>query len=135
MPNIAVPAELRDLLDAKVASLTTLSADGSPHATLVWFGYNRDLDRFQLSVSADRVKAQNLIARPRVSLLIFDPADQFRYIDVRGNASAIPDERLAWADAYITPKYDVDVRAFPGADTRLVVTIEPVTIYAHDGAG
>lgn len=80
MPSTTIPRGLEDLLDAKVASLTTLGRGGDPQATLVWFAYNRELARFQLSLSDDRVKARNLIARPRVSLLIFDPADQFRYL-------------------------------------------------------
>ena len=79
MPSTTIPQGLEDLLNAKVASLTTLGRDGAPQATLVWFAYNRDLSRFQLSLSDDRLKARNLLARPKVSLLIFDPADQFRY--------------------------------------------------------
>jgi hypothetical protein len=62
--------------------------------------------------SYDRLKARNLLARPKVSLLIFDPADQFRYLDVRGAARAEPDDGFAWADAFTTPKYGADVRDF-----------------------
>jgi PPOX class probable F420-dependent enzyme len=134
MPSTTIPRGLEDLLDAKVASLTTLGRSGDPQATLVWFAYNRELARFQLSLSDDRVKVRNLIARPKVSLLIFDPADQFRYLDVRGTARTEPDEGFAWADAFITPKYGADVRNFPGAN-RLVVTIEPQNIFSQNGAG
>jgi PPOX class probable F420-dependent enzyme len=134
MPSTTIPQGLEDLLDAKVASLTTLGRDGAPQATLVWFAYNRDLSRFQLSVTDDRLKARNLLARPKVSLLIFDPADPFRYLDVRGTARTEPDEGFAWADAFITPKYDADVRNFPGAN-RLVITIEPDNIFAQNGVG
>ena len=133
MPSTTIPQGLEDLLDAKVASLTTLGRDGDPQATLVWFAYNRDLARFQLSLSDDRLKARNLLARPRVSLLIFDPVDQFRYLDVRGTARAEPDDGFAWADAFITPKYGADVRDFPGAN-RLVITIEPDNIFSQNGA-
>ncbi len=134
MSDKAVPAGLEDLLDAKVASFTTVGRDGGPQATLVWFAYNRELDRFQLSLSDDRLKVRNLVERPKVSLLIFDPADQFRYLDVRGTAHTEPDEGFAWADAFITPKYGADVRNFPGAN-RLVVTIEPENIFSQNGAG
>jgi PPOX class probable F420-dependent enzyme len=134
MPSTTIPQGLEDLLDAKVASLTTLGRDGAPQATLVWFAYNRDLSRFQLSLGGDRQKARNLIARPQVSLLIFDPADQFRYLDVRGTAGTEPDDEFAWADAFITPKYGADVRDFPGGK-RLVITIEPDNIYGQNGVG
>jgi PPOX class probable F420-dependent enzyme len=134
MSGTTIPHGLEDLLDAKVASLTTIGRDGDPQATLVWFAYNRDSDRFQLSLSDDRLKVRNLMARPRVSLLIFDPADQFRYMDVRGTARTEPDDELTWADAFITPKYGVDVRNFPGAN-RVVVTIDPENIFGQNGAG
>jgi PPOX class probable F420-dependent enzyme len=134
MPDTTIPQGLEDLLDAKVASLTTIGRDGDPQATLVWFAYNRDLDRFQLSLSDDRLKTKNLMARPRVSLMIFDPTDQFRYLDVRGTARTEPDEEFAWADAFIAPKYNADVRHFPGAN-RLVVTIEPENIFSQNGVG
>jgi PPOX class probable F420-dependent enzyme len=134
MPSTTIPQGLEDLLDAKVASLTTLGRDGGPQSTLVWFAYNRELSRFQLSLSDDRLKTRNLVARPKVSLLIFDPADQFRYIDVRGTARTEPDEEFAWADAFIAPKYGADVRNFPGAN-RLVITIEPDSIFSQNGQG
>jgi PPOX class probable F420-dependent enzyme len=134
MPDTTIPQGLEDLLDAKVASLTTIGREGDPQATLVWFAYNHDLGRFQLSLSDDRLKTKNLMARPRVSLMIFDPADQFRYLDVRGTARTEPDEELAWADAFITPKYNADVRNFPGAN-RLVVTIEHENIFSQNGVG
>ena len=134
MPNTTIPEGLEDLLDAKVASLTTLGRDGGPQATLVWFAYNRELSRFQISLSDDRVKTRNLVARPKVSLLVFDPADQFRYLDVRGTARSEPDEGFAWADAFITPKYGADVRNFAGSN-RLVVTIDPDNVFSQNGVG
>ncbi|MGO9956819.1 MAG: hypothetical protein ACLP50_12665 [Solirubrobacteraceae bacterium] len=54
MPGTTIPRGLEDLLDAKVASFTTLGWGGDPQATLVWFAYNRGLARFQLSLSDDR---------------------------------------------------------------------------------
>jgi PPOX class probable F420-dependent enzyme len=134
MPSTTIPQGLEDLLEAKVASFTTLGRNGDPQATLVWFAYNRDLSRFQLSLGDDRLKTRNLLARPRVSLLVFDPNDQFRYLDVRGAARTEPDEGFAWADAFITPKYGADVRDFPGAN-RLVTTIEPHNIFSQNGPG
>lgn len=134
MPSTTIPQGLEDLLDAKVASLTTLGPDGAPQATLVWFAYNRELSRFQISLSDDRLKVRNLLARPKVSLMIFDPADQFRYLDVRGTASTEPDDGFGWADEFITPKYGADVRDFPGAN-RLVITIEPDNIFGQNGVG
>ncbi len=130
MPT-TIPASHQDLLTAPIASLATLGRDGGPQATLVWFAFDPSDGHFKLSLSDDRLKTKNLLKRPQVSLLIPDPANPMRFLDVRGTATAEVDTENAWAVAHINPKYDADVRTFdtPGT-TRLVVTIEPVNIYA-----
>ncbi len=127
------PDSHRDLLTAPLASLTTLGKDGGPQASLVWFAYDDSDEKFKVSLNADRVKTKNLLKRPQVSLLILDPNSPMRYLDVRGTASTEDDSDYAWADAHIKPKYDADVRSRdrPGS-TRLVVTIEPASVYAVD---
>ncbi|MBO0768980.1 MAG: TIGR03618 family F420-dependent PPOX class oxidoreductase [Solirubrobacterales bacterium] len=131
MPNTTIPDSFRDLLDAPVASLTTIGKDGGPQATLLWFVHDPKDDKVKLSLNTDRVKTKNLLARPQVSLLILDPASQFRFIDIRGTASTRVDTNYAFADAYVKPKYNADVRVHDGPQsTRLVVTIEPKSVYA-----
>ena len=129
MPSTTVPDTHRDLTRAPIASLTTLDRHGAPAATLVWFAYDETDERFKLSLATDRAKTKNLLARPQVSLMIPDPGNPMRFIDVRGGARTEPDPDMAWAIAHVNPKYDADVRHFPG-DERLVVTIEPTQIYA-----
>ncbi len=132
MPT-TVPDSHQDLLTAPVASLTTLGSDGGPQASLVWFVFDESDHTFKLSLSAERAKTKHLLRRPQVSLLILDPNSPMRYMDVRGTASSADDSDYAWADAHISPKYGADVRSrdTPGT-TRLVVTIEPTSIYAVD---
>lgn len=135
MPT-TIPDSHQDLLTAPVASLTTLGADGGPQATLVWFVYDTSDGKFKVSSSTERLKTKNLLKRPQVSLLILDPDSPMRFLDVRGTTTTQVDEDYAWATAHVNPKYDADVSSFdaPGT-TRLVVSIEPVNIYAVDQRG
>ena len=135
MPT-TIPDSHRDLLSAPVASLTTIGSDGGPQASLIWFVYDPTEDRFKLSLSTNRLKTKNLLKRPQVSLLILDPNNPMRYMDVRGSVQTEVDTDYAWAVAHVNTKYAADVREFdPPGSTRLIVTIEPTNIYAVDMTG
>ena len=74
-----------DLLTRKVAfaNLATIMPDGSPQVTPLWFEYK---DGAILSNTAvGRRKARNLDTNPRVALAISDPANPYRYIQIRGH--------------------------------------------------
>ena len=87
----AIPDDLRDLLDAPiVAALATLLADGQPQVTPVWCSY--DGTHVIVNATADRQKHRNMAARPRVTLMVVDPEDQFRYLEIRGVVDEITPE-------------------------------------------
>lgn len=117
-----------DLLDAPVAQLATVGHDGYPQVTSTWFIF--DEDQIKLSLNATRVKTKNLKRDPKVSLLIPDPQNPYRYLSIRANAvvSADPDHALA---AKVNAKYNANVQDndSPG-DERITVTLEPVGVYA-----
>lgn len=127
------PESHHDLLDAPLASLATIGGDGIPQSTLVWFLH--DGGELKISLTTSRLKTKNLIARPRASLLILDPASPQRYLEVRGTVTIEPDNDYEFADK-IGAKYGADVRSFdgPGAH-RIVVTIEPTKVYPVDMRG
>jgi len=124
------PDSHKDLLDAPVASLTTISADGFPQSTLVWFLH--DDGELKISLNGARLKTKNLIKRPQVSLLILDFSNPQRYLDVRGTAVVSADEGGELAKK-VGAKYNADLstRDRPG-EQRLAVTIEPNGVYAVD---
>ena len=43
-------------------------------------------------MTAERQKAKNMAARPRVSVMVFDPQNQFRWLEVRGLVEEITAE-------------------------------------------
>lgn len=82
-----MPATLdqyRDLLTQKkpVAALATTMPDGSPQVTPVWFDY--DGKRLRVNTAKGRVKARNMQEGSRVALMIVDPENPYRYVQVRG---------------------------------------------------
>jgi PPOX class probable F420-dependent enzyme len=124
------PQSHSDLLQGEFATLATLSRDGSPQLSEVWFVF--DGGELKISLNDSRRKTKNLRARPQCSLFLLDVKNPYRYMDVRGRARIEPDDGYAFADL-VGAKYSSDLRAHdqPG-DKRVVVTIEPRSIYAVD---
>jgi PPOX class probable F420-dependent enzyme len=128
---IVFPETHRDLLDARVASLATIRADGFPQLTEVWFLH--DAGELKLSLNTSRLKTRNLRARPRCSLMLLDLANPDRYLEVRGRARIDPDDDYVFA-AKLAAKYgglDLHELDAPG-ESRVAVTIDPVNVYAVD---
>ncbi len=95
----AIPESHRDLLeDAKRAFLylATLMRDGSPQVTPIWF--NTDGTHILINTAEGRIKDRNMRARPHVALCIADPANPYRYVQIRGK---VVDFTTAGADAHI----------------------------------
>lgn len=122
------PDSHSDLLDAQVATLATIGADGFPQQTEIWFLH--DDGELKLSLNTTRVKTRNLQKHPQCSLLLLDLANPYRYLVVRGNARIEPDDDYSFAEK-VGAKYDADLRDNdqPG-ETRVVVTIDPTNVYA-----
>ena len=80
-----IPERLLDLLsDEKkaFASLALTLADGSPQVTPIWFGW--DGTHLILNTARGRVKDRVMKRGGKVALLIVDPADPYRYVQIRG---------------------------------------------------
>jgi PPOX class probable F420-dependent enzyme len=78
-----IPESHRDLLDGPIiAALATLMPDGQPQVTPVWCSY--DGTHIIVNATAERQKAKNMTERPRVTIMVFDPRNQFRWLEVRG---------------------------------------------------
>ena len=116
-----IPESHRDLLEAKVATLATLGADGYPQLSEVWFLAEGGTVR--LSLNSSRQKVKNLIRHPRCTLFILDVKNTFRYLELRADALIEPDGEYLFADR-VGAKYDADLRVHdqPG-QTRVAVTL------------
>jgi PPOX class probable F420-dependent enzyme len=67
-----------------VGTVTTLRQDGSPHSTIVWVDVDEDGASF--NTAAGRAKPRHLERDPRLSLLVVDPEDTYKWVAVSGTA-------------------------------------------------
>jgi PPOX class probable F420-dependent enzyme len=83
--DVAVPDSHLDLLDRPIVGvLTTMLPDGQPQSSLVWVDHDGTCAR--VNTTLERRKGRDLVANPLVSLLIVDPEDTSRFVQVRGEA-------------------------------------------------
>jgi PPOX class probable F420-dependent enzyme len=84
----AIPDQYADLFTRRVvASLVTLMPDGSPQVTPVWI--DRDGDHVLFNSSPGRRKDRNIRRDSRVALLLLDPDNPYRYLEIRGRVVEI----------------------------------------------
>jgi PPOX class probable F420-dependent enzyme len=101
--DVAIPASHLDLLTRPVVGvLTTMLPDGQPQSSLVWVDHDGSCAR--VNTTLERRKGRDLLANPRVSLLVVDPDDTSRFIQVRGEAELVTDGAAAHLDA-LTRRY------------------------------
>jgi PPOX class probable F420-dependent enzyme len=101
--TVAVPASHLDLLTRPICGvLTTMGSDGQPQSSLVWVDWDGACAR--VNTSLERQKGRNLLANPKVSLLVVDPDNTGRFIQLRGDAELVTDGALEDLDA-VTRRY------------------------------
>jgi PPOX class probable F420-dependent enzyme len=108
--------------------------DGTPQSSIVWV--DSDGQSVLINTTLERQKGRNMQANPKVAVLVIDPGDVSRWIEVRGEVRAMTaDGAEAHADK-LTQRY-TGKRRFYGdiypadqkaKETRVVVIIEPVKI-------
>jgi PPOX class probable F420-dependent enzyme len=79
------PEKYLDLLKDETKAflfLATAMPDGSPQVTPIWF--NTDSEHILINSVKGRTKDRNMRARPQVAMVIQDPHDPYRYLQIRG---------------------------------------------------
>src|SRR5919109_4444227 len=67
-----------------VGVITELRPDGSPHSTVVWVDVEDG--KVSFNTARGRAKPKHLERDPRVSLLVADPNNDYRWVAVTGRA-------------------------------------------------
>ena len=100
---LSIPATHLDLLIRPICGvLTTVDADGQPQSSLVWVDTDGVCAR--VNTTLQRQKGRNLRANPKTSLLVVDPDNTARYIQIRGDAELVTDDAYGHLDA-LTREY------------------------------
>ena len=109
--TVPIPASHLDLLTRPICGvLTTIGADGQPRSSLVWVDDDGACAR--VNTTLERQKGRNMRANPKVSLVVVDPDDTTRFIQIRGDAELVTDGAIEHLDA-LTRAY-TDHPAFYG---------------------
>ncbi len=86
-----IPEKYLDLFEKQAfGNLGTLMKDGSPQVTPVWVDYDGKHVRF--NSAKGRVKDKNVRRDPRVSISLQDPANPYRYLEIRGRVVEITEK-------------------------------------------
>lgn len=95
---VVIPTSHRDLLDRPICGvLTTLGPSGQPESSLVWADADGDCAR--VNTTLERRKGRNLVRDPRLSLLVVDPDNTGRFIQIRGAAELVTEGAVEHLDA------------------------------------
>ena len=123
-------AERAFLENPFVGVVTTVSRDGSPQSTVVWVDV--DDDGVSINTAHGRVKPRNLARDPRLSLVVVDPGDPYRWLKVTGAGTLVDDGADAQIDR-LSKKYtgrEVYTSRQPG-ERRVTVRISPERILSR----
>lgn len=130
-----IPESHRDLLDDPIiVAFGTIMPDGHPQITPVWCSY--DGTRIIVNATANRQKHLNILARPNVTIMAYDPKNQFRYIEVRGIVEEITAEgggesmnQLSLLYTGKPKRYGIEAPP-QDVDERLLYKIKPIHVNA-----
>lgn len=113
------------------AIFTTVAPDGSPENTIVWC--STDGDNVFVNTAEGRRKETNIRQNKNVALTVLDPANAYRWIDVRGVVDEVsPDEGYENINAHAKLYAGVDSyyggvapAEMEGTENRVIISIKP----------
>lgn len=132
-----IPSSHKDLLEkTTVATLTTVSDEGQPQSTVLWKKF--DGETVQFSTLASRKKTQNLKENAKVSVMVIDPENPYRYIELRGKANISRDGAFEFVDE-LAKMYTGNDSFYGGVapaenkatDDRIIIKVTPEHVVTY----
>jgi PPOX class probable F420-dependent enzyme len=116
----------RRIIDApNFASVATLLPDGSPHVSTIWI--DRDGDDVVFNTAEGRVKTGNVRRDGRVAISVFDLAEPYEQVVIRGTVVDVTTEGADEHIDFLAKKY-VGADSYPWRDPgeqRVIVRVRP----------
>ena len=130
-----LPAEARPLFQAPVfVVLTTINPDSAPQSSVVWAKLDGDkVGTVLMSTIRGRRKCRNMERDPRITLLAYDPADPYFYVELRGTVTLTEEGGDALIDE-LSRAYEGKPWVVRPAETRVVVRFTPTRVITHVSA-
>jgi PPOX class probable F420-dependent enzyme len=125
-----LPDAVRDLFDGtNFATIASINPDGAPQASVVWV--RTDGDDIVFSTLKGRRKHRNMVRDPRVTIVVIDPSDPYRYVEVRGTVT-MEDDPEGTLIRELSVKYTGETWKEPNPDSeRVIVRITPVKVLVY----
>lgn len=115
---------------ANFAAITTLFPDGTPQTQMMWVGCDDEHVTFNTEVH--RTKFTNLSHDPRVTIMVFDPAKPYSYVEVRGRVVDTVTGPEALDDINeLAHKYMGQDYPNPITSERVIVKVAPERQHLH----
>jgi PPOX class probable F420-dependent enzyme len=130
-PAVGLPRSHQDLLRRPLrAALATILPGGHPQTQPVWF--ELDGDDVLVHTTRECRKGRNMLRDPRATILVVDPDDTSRWIEIRGDVEISTHDALARLDR-ITREYTGRPRYYgwirplcrQAKETRIVCRLRP----------
>ena len=120
--------QARLLQEPNFATVATVNPDGSPQLSIVWIDWDGECVLFNTAVG--RVKPRNLERDPRVSVLVLDRGDGYRWVAVRGAAQLTTEGADEHIDKLARKYTGQGLQAKPG-EQRLLCSFRPEHVSAY----
>jgi PPOX class probable F420-dependent enzyme len=120
--------QARLLQEPNFATVGTLNHDGSTQLSIVWIDW--DGEHVLFNTATGRVKPRNLERDPRVSVLVVDRQDGYRWVAVRGVAELTTEGADEHIDK-LARKYTGEGWQPKPGERRLVVRVRPEHVSAY----
>ena len=120
--------QARLLQEPNFATIATLNPDGSPQLSIVWIDWDGEYVLF--NTAAGRAKPRNLARDPRVSVLVVDREDGYRWVAVRGTAELTTEHADEHIDK-LARKYTGEGWQLRRSESRLLVRFRPEHVNAY----
>ena len=131
-----IPTTHLDLFQQPVHGvLTTMMPDGMPQSSIVWVDY--DGECVLINTTLERQKGRNMQANPKVTVLVLDPKDSSRWVEVRGRVIEMTREGAEAHADKLTQRYcpgkqhfyrDIYPPEQKEKETRIIARIQPVKV-------
>ena len=110
----------RILLEQPIfASLATIGPDGHPQVTVIWL--HVEGDKVVFNTAEGRAKHRNMVADPRVTVMLLDPENGYRYAELRGMVEVTTDGADASIDELAQKYLGTDYPFRRDGETRVKV--------------
>ena len=128
MPRLTDEAA-RLLQEPNFATVATLNPDGSSQLSIVWIDW--DGKDVLFNTAAGRAKPRNLERDPRLSVLVVDRQDGYRWVGVRGIAEMTTDGADEHIDKLAKKYLGLDEYPYRAPDERrVIIRIRPERVFS-----